>query len=225
MRYFLCAALAGFACGGAETPEPSTAQKQPPEPALASAKVDKEPEAKPIEDLYETPALPAAKAPAEPITMPEVPDFEVPAMVGDAHRVREMVVQGNPLLDKKVKVRGYIVWIYDCAAAIRTPGMSEKKLRKILREHPENCTRPHFFLADTPKAPEADRIMVVEVPRPIRPDERRVLPKDVVDNWPKVPTLKLGQKVVVSGTWALTSPRGFRDSNGLLVYESIAPAP
>jgi tetratricopeptide (TPR) repeat protein len=154
-------------------------------------------------------------------SLPTIPEFEVPGMVGDAHRVGELLVRGAPLLDKEIKVRGHIVWIYDCAKAIRTPGMKKRTLKKLLREQPELCTRPHFHLADSPSAKTSDHLQVVEVPRPIRPDEKKALPKEMIDNWPAVPVLKVGEEVVVTGTWATRSPMGFHNSEGLLVYKSI----
>ncbi len=155
----------------------------------------------------------------------EVPEFSLPKMVGEAHRVEEMLVQGEPYLGRSIKVRGHIVWIYSCAAASRTPGMSKKALKKLLAEHPERCMRPHFFLSDAKNPKNENWIEVVDVPRKIRADEKEFLGKEVVDNWPAVPVLTLGSEVVVTGTWATRSPTGFINSRGLLVYKALETVP
>lgn len=156
--------------------------------------------------------------------MPGIPKFEVPVMIGDAHQAGEMLVQGTQYLETKIKVHGAIVWIYDCAEDLRTLGMSKKVLKRLLREHPERCNRPHMHLADDRNAKFAQRIEVVELPRKPRPDELRALPQEMLNTWPEVPKLRVGDEVIVTGRWARQSPRGFQNSHGLLVYESVEPA-
>ncbi len=156
--------------------------------------------------------------------LPPIPELKVAAMVGDAHVVGEMLVLGDKQLEKKIKVRGYIVWIYDCAKAIRTPGMSKKTLKRLLATEPERCTRPHFHLGETSKLDSSRVVEVVEVPRKLRPDELKIMPQELISAQLPVPTLTLGQEVIVSGRWATHSPKGFLNSEGLLVYESIEPA-
>jgi len=154
-------------------------------------------------------------------SVPEVPEFVAPAMIGDAHRVDELLIQGERYLNTEIKVRAKIVWIYDCAKALAKPGMSRRKIQRVLRDHPERCLMPHFNISDKLGAHEGQRIEVVEVPRKLRSDELRNMPPEVIKSWPPLPTLKLGQEVVITGTWAIRSPRGFMNSQGLLVYKSI----
>ena len=57
------------------------------------------------------------------LDLPAVPDFVMPQPNADGtHSVAEMRLRGNKFLDTEVKVKGYVVWIYDCATANRTPG-------------------------------------------------------------------------------------------------------
>ena len=156
------------------------------------------------------------------LDMPAVPTFDMPSPNPDGtHPVREMRLKGNEFLDTEVRVKGYIVWDYDCATAIRTPDMSDRDVQQLLREHPERCERPNFYLGDSPDTPPEQGVWVVEVPRPPRPDERRALPPQELRDWPEVPEYEIGDHVIVTGDWALRSPAGATRSEGLLVYESI----
>lgn len=157
--------------------------------------------------------------------LPTVPTFPTAPKVGDSHGVGEMLIHGKPDMSSKVKVRGRVVWVYDCATELRTPKMSKREVRRILKLHPERCTRPHFQIADTQSATSDQWAMVVDVPRKIRPDELKALPRDMIESWPDVPNVRVGDEVIVTGTWALRSPLGFQNSEGLLVYGSIKHLP
>jgi len=121
-------------------------------------------------------------------------------------------------------VVGTVVWIYDCMVAEQKPGESRRATRKRITNSPELCNRPNLYIADDPSAPPSDGLWVVEVPRPPRPDELKTLPQEVIDNWPKVPKVKVGDRVVITGKFDRRSPRGFSSSDGLLVYGSLAPS-
>lgn len=167
-------------------------------------------------------ALPLDAAPKS-LALPAVPEFTVTPMIGDAHSVQEMLVLGAPHIGREIKIRGYITWIYDCGKAIRTPNMSKRELKKILATEPERCTRPHFLLGASKQAKDEESLEVVEVPRKLRPDERKALGQEYIDSLPPIPVLKLGSEVIVTGTWNTSSPKGFHNSDGLLVYKSIEP--
>lgn len=159
------------------------------------------------------------------LDLPPVPDFVMPQPNADGtHSVAEMRLKGKKFLDTEVKVKGYVVWIYDCATAIRTPEMTDKELAKILEDQPERCSRPHFTIADKPDTSPDRGIWVVDVPRPLRKDDKN-LPKEIYAqmkaDWKALPPFKVGDQLVVDGTWALVSPKGFRHSDGLLVYKSM----
>ncbi|HET6611541.1 MAG TPA: hypothetical protein VFG83_06120 [Kofleriaceae bacterium] len=169
------------------------------------------------------------------LDLPAVPKFEAPSPNPDGtHPVREMRLRGDKFLDTEVTIKGYVVWVYDCAQAIRTPDMTDKALAKQLAEHPEECEVPNFYLGDTADAKPEKGAWVVEVPRPPRADEKKVLSREELRNWPEVPKFALGDEITVTGTWALKSPHGATKSEGLLVYKSLthiggaqaaAPAP
>src|SRR5687768_5782654 len=109
------------------------------------------------------------------LDLPAVPEFAMPQPNPDgSHSIAEMRLKGNKFLDTEVKVKGYVVWIYDCATALRTPEIDEKALAKMLEEEPEKCTRPHFTLGDKPDTPPDRGIWVVDIPRPLRKDDKNL---------------------------------------------------
>jgi hypothetical protein len=66
---------------------------------------------------------------------------------------------------------------------------------------------------------------VVDVPRAARADERESLDPAVVAEmdaaFEAVPPLRVGDRVTVTGTWATVSPKGFRHTDGLLVFKAM----
>jgi len=156
------------------------------------------------------------------LDLPQVPEFKMPQANPDGtHSPTEMRLRGFKYIDSEIKVKGYVVWIYDCATAIRTPDMDDKKVAELLKNEPERCERPNFFIADSPQAAKDKGIWVVDVPRPPREDEKKALPREELANWPAVPTYAIGDEIVVEGKWATSSPLGFRNSDGLLVYKAL----
>jgi hypothetical protein len=134
-------------------------------------------------------------------------------------------VNSTDLLGQKIKVKGTVVWIYDCEAdvAAQQPDKSRDEVKKLVAKKPDLCKRPHFFLGDRKGTPRERAVQVVEVPRPLRGDERISLPKSEVDAWPEVPSIAVGQVVTIEGTWALNSPKGWANPDGLLVYRRVVP--
>jgi hypothetical protein len=163
------------------------------------------------------------------LDLPAVPDFAMPQPNPDGtHSVAEMRLRGNKFLDTEVKVKGYVVWIYDCATAIRTPEMSDKDLTKILEDQPEKCIPPHFYLGDKPDTTPDRGIWVVDVPRPLRKDDKNLpdeMQAEMEARWKTFPPFKLGDEVVVTGKWAQESERRFRNSDGLVVYKNDCSPP
>lgn len=216
MRWLLAIGLIA-ACGGSDKPEPAPpashylasqpAEDNTPHPKPAP------PPPPPVEThVQATPPRP----PADPGPPPPENGVYVPAYLR---------VNGSTVLDQRIKVKGTVVWIYDCAAdvAAQQPDKSRDDIDKLIKKKPELCKRPHFYLGDKKTTPRERAIQVVEVPRPLRPDERISLPKDKVDAWPEVPSLAVGQQVTVEGTWALNSPKGYANPDGLLVYGRLVP--
>ena len=160
------------------------------------------------------------------LDLPPVPEFKLPTTNPDGtHPVAEMRLKGKSYLDTEVRVKGYIVWVYDCGTSIRTPDMSEKDLEKMLAEHPEKCSRPHMVLGEAANTPADRGVQVVEYPRPLRKDEKKALPDELVAEaeaaYQAMPLFEIGHEVIVTGKWSLTSPRGFKNSEGLLVYGAM----
>lgn len=168
------------------------------------------------------------------VTMPTVPSFEVPKPHPDgSHTVKEMRVQGNRYLKETISIKGYVVWAYDCATAIRQPDEADEAVAKRIEENPTLCRRPAFYLGDTADTPVERAAWVVEVPRAMTKAEQKNLPKEMVETWPAVPPYKVGDEVIVTGQWLNASPHGESNTEGLLVYSSlnnitqnwVAPAP
>ncbi|KAB2903891.1 MAG: hypothetical protein F9K40_07040 [Kofleriaceae bacterium] len=170
--------------------------------------------------------LKGAQAEVQPhkikVTMPTVPSFEVPKPHPDgSHTVKEMRVQGNRYIKETLSIKGYIVWQYDCATAIRQPDEDDAAVAKRIEENPTLCRRPAFYLGDTPDTPVERAVWVVEVPREMTKQEKKNLPKEMVDTWPAVPPYKVGDEVVATGQWMHASPHGESNTDGLLVYQSF----
>jgi len=156
------------------------------------------------------------------LDLPSVPQFNMPSPYPDGtHPVAEMRLKGNKFLDQDVKVKGYVVWVYDCATAIRTPEMTDDEVQKILSEEPERCSRPNIYIADKAEDPRDRGVWVVDIPRKPRKDEEKVLPKEVLAEMENAPEFEVGQEVVLTGKWSQKSPAGFVKSEGLLVFAGV----
>ena len=167
--------------------------------------------------------LKGAQAEVQPhkikVTMPTVPSFEVPKPHPDgSHTIKEMRVQGGRFIKEELSIKGYIVWSYDCATAIRTPEEDDAAVAKRIEENPTLCRRPAFYMGDTPDTPVERAVWVVEVPREMSKAEKKNLPKEAVEAWPAVPPYKVGDEVVATGQWLTASPHGETNTEGLLVY-------
>jgi hypothetical protein len=150
------------------------------------------------------------------LDLPEPPAFEDPKPNPDGtHSVTEMRRKGGKFLDQVVHIKGYVVFKYDCVAVLG---------EKVVKETPDKCDRPHFYLADAQNASHDKALWVVEVPRAPREDEKKVLPKEELNDptiWPPEPKYAQGDLVDVEGTWATKSPKGFVNSDGLVVYKNM----
>ena len=160
------------------------------------------------------------------LDLPAVPEFVIPQANGDgSHPVAEMRLNGKSFLDQEVRIKGTVLWIYDCGTVIRTPEMSDKDLKEVLANHPERCLRPHFILGDDASAKTERGIQVVEYPRPIRKDEKSTLGDELVAEMEAalaaLPAFAVGDEVLVTGKWSLKSDKGFHNSDGLLTYGSM----
>jgi hypothetical protein len=191
-----------------------------------------------------SPKQEVSESQAVKLDLPPVPEFQTPQPYSDgSHSVTEMRLFGAKYFDQPVKVTGFVVFQYDLSTCARQQGdkkiLEDPKLcegkrdivecaqkvgQKIVENEPDLCERPYFYLGDTTSATFERSLWVTDVPRPLRPDERQdqELARQLRENPP--PTLKVGQKVIVDGTWATKSPLGFANSEGLLVYAKVKPA-
>jgi hypothetical protein len=160
------------------------------------------------------------------LDLPAVPTFDIPGANPDgSHPVPEMRLNGKSFLDTEVRIQGVVLWIYDCATAIRTPEMTDKDLQTVLETQPERCTRPHFIIGETATTKVERGVEVVEYPRAVRKDEASALGDELVAEMEAalaaLPPFKVGDSVMVTGMWQLRSPKGFHNSEGLLTYGSM----
>lgn len=187
-------------------------------------------------DQLEGPKAEVQKSEAK-IELPKVPAFDLPAADADgSHSVKELRVKGRKLLDTEITVKGYVTWVYDCATALREPGMSDEDVQKLIEESQDRCDRPKFYIGDTPDTPAEKSLWVVDVPRAwtkkevaAKLDKQEAFRADRCD--PKVlaktpllsscPPYKLGDKVAVTGMFTVASPHSERNTDGLLVYKKV----
>jgi hypothetical protein len=169
------------------------------------------------------------------LNLPAVPGFDLPSSPSDgSHTVKELRVKGKKLLETEITVKGVITWAYDCATAVRQPGMSDKDLQKMIDDDPAKCERPKFYLGDSADTPAEKSLWVVDVPRPYNKLELERVAKDELRNPPPdrcnpktdpkksvCPPYKVGDQVEITGTWKLSSPHSERNSDGLLVYKKM----
>jgi tetratricopeptide (TPR) repeat protein len=158
------------------------------------------------------------------VDLPAIPVFALPVVDPGFHGPRELHVQGRHLLGTEVKVKGYITWIYDCAAqlASQNPGATRKEIAAAIQRDPTLCERAKFLLGDTRDTARDASIWVVDVPRPPRRAERGGRPASELKGiWPDVPRLALGDYVTVTGAWALVSPHAEHNTDGLLIYKAL----
>jgi tetratricopeptide (TPR) repeat protein len=159
------------------------------------------------------------------VSLPAVPAFAVPSPSNGVHELRELRVNGRPLAGTEIKVHGYITWIYDCVTDVIRPGKTRAQVQKAIDDDPTLCQRPKFHLGATPDASEDVTLWVVDVPRAPNKLERKMLSKDDIAKWPTPPKFAVGDYVVVTGTFDYASPHSERNSDGLVVFHAIQPAP
>jgi hypothetical protein len=183
------------------------------------------------------------------LDLPAPPEFKVPQPLADGSQTpTTMRLRWPKFLEQPVKVTGYVVSVYDakkcahelgakqvkenpslCAGKGEVTDCTFKVGQKTIEQEPELCQRPHFYLADAPGASIEKAVLVVDVPRPVRADEKEdfaLVQEAKLNPPPDTEKFLTDQtKVTVSGTWSQKSPKGFTRSDGLLVYQTMAPAP
>ncbi len=161
---------------------------------------------------------------AAAVDLPVVPSFPIPAVESGFHHPAELRANGAAIFDTTVAVKGYIVGVYDCVVANAKSGEPRESVQHRIDTNPALCERPKFFL-DSTSTGQIDRALwVVDVPGPPTNAEREHLTPAALAAWPKVPSLTLGDYVVVRGAYKRASPLGERDPDGLVVFSSIEKA-
>jgi hypothetical protein len=173
-------------------------------------------------------ALPEIK-----VNLPATPNFDN-ATAPVQHPGGEFSIYGlrkniGKQLDKDVRVKGYLLYLYECPPELRKcneeqDAKAKRERRKALAgkatqaaEAPKGgcrpCDQPHFFLSDTPDGKLERALLVADYPL-----------KDWNTGRPKPFAVKPGQQYVVTGTFAINSITGFGASNGLLVHKRTEDA-
>jgi hypothetical protein len=167
------------------------------------------------------------------VNLPPTPNFD--AATGPVqHPTGEYTVYGvrkqmSKLLDKDVMVKGHLLYLYECPAEQRkcndeADAKAKKEKRKAAKgalptpaAPPEGgcrpCEQPHFFISDSPTGKMERALLVADYPL-----------KDWKSGRPKPLTVKQGEVLTVTGTFAINSMTGFAASNGLLIHKRLQDA-
>ena len=130
-------------------------------------------------------------------------------------------------MDKDVKVKAYLVEIYECPPELRKCNDELNEKTKVARKkaikkggdalvqdiQPERggcrpCDQPHFFIGDTPTVKKERALLIADYPV-----------KDWDTGDPKPLEAKVGEQYIVTGTFSINSMTGFAASNGLLIHK------
>jgi hypothetical protein len=175
-------------------------------------------------------ALPPIK-----VNLPATPNFDI-ATAPPQYPSGELSVYGlrkgmSKYLDKDVRVKAYLLEIYECPAEQRkcnddAAAKAKKEKRKAaakgappapVEQPPQGgcrpCDQPHFFLGDAPNTKKERALLVADYPV-----------KDWDTGKPKPLTAKAGEQLVVTGTFAINSITGFAASNGLIIHKRLEDA-
>jgi hypothetical protein len=163
------------------------------------------------------------------VNLPSPPNFDV-VTAPVQYPSGELSVYGlrkgmSKYLDKDVRVKGYLVEVYECPAEIRK--CNDEAAAKAKREkrsgkaappaaaaadkpacHP--CDQPHFFIADAKDTKLERALLIADYPT-----------KDWKTNKPKPLTAPKGEQYIVTGTFAINSITGFAASNGLIIHKKL----
>jgi hypothetical protein len=166
------------------------------------------------------------------VNLPAPPNFDI-ATAPLQYPSGELSVYGlrkgmTKYLDKDVRVKAYLLEVYECPAEIRkcneeaaAKSKREKRAGKAAAAAPpaadkpacRPCDQPHFFVADTKDAKLERALLVADYPT-----------KDWKTNKPKPLVATKGEQYVVTGTFAINSITGFAASNGLIIHKKFEDA-
>jgi hypothetical protein len=132
-------------------------------------------------------------------------------------------------MDKDVRVKAYLVEIYECPAELRKCNdqlneKTKKEKKKAMKKGGDAlvqnvqadrggcrpCDQPHFFMGDTPTTKRERALLIADYPV-----------KDWDTGDPKPLEAKAGEQYIVTGTFSINSMTGFAASNGLLIHKKL----
>jgi hypothetical protein len=112
--------------------------------------------------------------------------------------------------------------------------MTDKDVAKLIEDDPTKCERAKFYVGDSADTPVEKSLWVVDVPRPFNKQEIANGGKDQLKNIPPdrcdpkakpdkttCPPYKVGDQVIITGDFKMSSPHSERNSDGLLVYKKM----
>ena len=162
------------------------------------------------------------------VNLPAPPNFDI-ATAPLQYPSGEMSVYGlrkgmSKFLDKDVRVKAYVLEVYECPAEQRKcndEAAAKAKREKRAGKTPpapaptdkpacRPCDQPHFFISDTKDGKLERALLVADYPT-----------KDWKTNKPKPLTAKPGEQYIVTGTFAINSITGFAASNGLIIHKKM----
>jgi hypothetical protein len=170
------------------------------------------------------------------VNLPPSPNFDL-ATAPVQYPTGEMSVYGlrksmSKYLDKDVRVKAYLIQLYECPAEQRkcNDDLAAKSKREARSKKPpakdapptvaatptggcRPCDQPHFFLGDTPTTKLERGLLVADYPI-----------KDWETGKPKPLVAKAGDQFVVTGTFSINSMTGFAASNGLIIHKRLEDA-
>jgi tetratricopeptide (TPR) repeat protein len=179
-----------------------------------------------LADKFEKDDLPGPQgevAKGEPkVDVPALPAFDLPAPEPGFHGPRELRVHGRRVLGTEVKVKGYVTWIYDCAAelAMINPAATRAQILQSIDNNPLLCEPAKFYLGDTRDTARESSTWVVDVPRAPTRTERQKQSRAA----PAVPKIAVGDYVTVTGTWGTESLHGEHNADGFVLFKALEPA-
>jgi len=171
-------------------------------------------------------ALPPIK-----VNLPSSPNFDVttapvqyPSGELSIYGLRKAMAKHQ---DKDVRVKAFLLEIYECPAEIRKCNeLSSAKAKRARGKPPGKgappvveksdcrpCDQPHFFVADTLDTKKERALVVADYPI-----------KDWKTGRPKPLVAKAAEQYVLTGTFAINSLTGFAASNGLLIFKKMEDA-
>lgn len=139
------------------------------------------------------------------VDLPAVPAFQVPASRPGTHDPSALLANGKAALGSKVKVQGYVVWIYDCARDAMRVGESRAHFRASIAKDPALCEPAKLALGTRKDTPREQALTVADVPA--------------------TPAIKFGDYVEITGDFALASPHQDHAPGGLVVFAAVEQAP